>query len=154
MIRVNRTNFKVHARFYNKNQRQINEGTPQLFPTYQHFESYAPTRQKLSVAISAIHRIGSACNSTSAVQAAFYTLERELTLLKYPRMIIRRALWRVRNTDTRWHAIRMSRAGTKCSDPSGKSRRGRVSHTPSRRVPSWAHNLTEWPVRRLRNLKV
>ena len=154
MIRVNKKNFKIHARFYNKNQRQINEGKPQLFPTYQHFESYAPTRQKLSVAISAIHRIGSACNSTSAVQAAFYTLERELTLLKYPHMIIRRALWRVRNTDDRWHAIRMSRAQAKCSDPSGASRQGGVRHTPSRRVPPGASHFAEWPVRRSRNLKV
>ena len=146
MIRVNKGNFKIHARFYNKNQRQINEGKPQLFPTYQHFESYAPSRQKLSVAISAIHRIGSACNSTSAVQAAFNTLERELTLLKYPHMIIRRALWRVRNTDDRWHAIRMSRAGAKCSDPSGASRQGGVRLNPS--------NPTEWPLRRSKQLEV
>ena len=106
------------------------------------------------MAISAIHRIGSACNSTSAVQAAFNTLERELTLLKYPHMIIRRALWRVRNTDDRWHAIRMSRAGAKCADLSVASRQGGVRHTPSRRVPPRAPNLTEWHMRRLRNLKV
>ena len=74
--------------------------------------------------------------------------------LKYPPMIIRRALWRVRNTDDRWHAIRMSRAGAKCSDPSGTSRQGGVRHTPSRRVPPGASNFAEWPVRRSRNLKV
>ena len=108
----------------------------------------------MQVAISAIHRIGSAFNSTSAVQAAFYTLERELTLLKYPHMIIRRALWRVHNTDGRWHAIRMSRAGAKCLDPSGASRQGGVRHTPSRRVPPGASNFAKWPVRRSRNLKV
>ena len=75
-------------------------------------------------------------------------------LRKYPPMIIRRALWRVRNTDDRWHAIRMSRAGAKCSDPSGASRQGGVRHTPSRRVPPGASNFAEWPVRRSRNLKV
>ena len=108
----------------------------------------------ITTAVAAIHRIGSACNSTSAVQAAFNTLERELKLLKYPPMIIRRALWRVRNTDDRWHAIRMSRAGAKCSDLSVASRQGGVRHTPSRRVPPGASNFAEWPVRRSRNLKV
>ena len=58
--------------------------------------------------ISAIHRIGNACNSTAAVQSAFNTLRRELELLKYPTQIISRALWRVRNNDGRWHAIHMS----------------------------------------------
>ena len=106
-IKVNKENFRIRSRFYNKNQRQINEGKPQLFPTYQHFESFAPARQKLSVVISAIHRIGNACNSTAAVQSAFNTLRRELELLKYPAQIISRALWRVRNNDGRWHAIHM-----------------------------------------------
>ena len=81
-IKVNKEDFRIRSRFYNKNQRQINEGKPQLFPTYQHFvESSAPARQKLSVVISAIHRIGNACNSTAAVQSAFNTLRRELALI-------------------------------------------------------------------------
>ena len=127
-IKVNKENFRIRSRFYNKNQRQINEGKPQLFPTYQHFESFAPARQKLSVVISAIHRIGNACNSTAAVQSAFNTLRRELELLKYPAQIISRALWRVRNNDGRWHAIHMS---------SNRGVRNNLVQNPA-----------EWPARR------
>ena len=50
------------SRFHNKNQEQIKRREPQIFPTYQHFHSYAPTNQKLSVVISSIYRIGNACN--------------------------------------------------------------------------------------------
>ena len=139
-IKVNKENFRIRSRFYNKNQRQINEGKPQLFPTYQHFESFAPARQKLSVVISAIHRIGNACNSTAAVQSAFNTLRRELELPKYPTQIISRALWRVRNNDGRWHAIHMSSNRPHAQD----LRSGRQGGARNNLV----QNPTEWPARR------
>ena len=63
-LHVHKRNFDIDAKFYNKNQTQIELKKPQLFPTYQHFTSYEPMRQKLAVAISAIHRVGNACNST------------------------------------------------------------------------------------------
>ena len=96
-------------------------------------------RQKLSVAISAIHRIGNACNSTAAVQSAFKTLTRELELLKYPTQIIRRALWRVRNTDGRWHAIHMPHDRT----ASRRSHDRRVGQGGPRNLEN-----AEWPARR------
>ena len=112
MLHVNKNNFNIDAKFYNKNQIQIDSKKPQIFPTYQHFTSYAPMRQKLAVAISAIHRVGNACNSTQGAQEAFDTLRRELELLKYPTQIIRRrALWRVRNTDSRFTTSQLSCMG-------------------------------------------
>ena len=139
-IKVNKENFRIRSRFYNKNQRQINEGKPQLFTTYQHFDSFAPARQKLSVVISAIHRIGNACNSTAAVQSAFNTLRRELELLEYPTQIISRALWRVRNNDGRWHAIHMSSNRSPAQD----LRSGRQGGVRNNLV----QNPAEWPARR------
>ena len=132
MLHVNKNNFNIDAKFYNKNQIQIDSKKPQIFPTYQHFTSYAPMRQKLAVAISAIHRVGNACNSTQGVQEAFDTLRRELEFLKYPTQIIRRALWRVRNTDSRWCEISLPKAkrGTRESKESAP----RGPHCP---LPEW-----------------
>ena len=49
MLHVNKNNFNIDAQFYNKNQTQIDSKKPQIFPTYQHFTSYAPMRQKLAL---------------------------------------------------------------------------------------------------------
>ena len=105
ILEVNKITCKFKAKFHNKNLAQIKRREPQLFPTYQHFHSYAPTRQKLSVVISSIHRIGNACNSIHSVQNAFNNLFVELRLLKYPTHIIRNALWRVQSVDSRWQMI-------------------------------------------------
>jgi hypothetical protein len=93
------------SRFHNKNQEQIKRREPQIFPTYQHFHSYAPIRQKSSVVISSIHRIGNACNTTHSVQNAFNLLCVELKQLRYPTKVIVNALWRVQEKDERWRVI-------------------------------------------------
>lgn len=105
ILEVEKSTCKFEAKFHNKNLTQIKRRQPQLFPTYQHFHSYAPTRQKSSVVISSIHRIGNACNSVHSVQKAFNNLFVELRQLKYPTHIIRNALWRVQSTDPRWQNI-------------------------------------------------
>lgn len=107
ILRVNKNKCKITSRFHNKNKKQIKQGKPQLFPTYQHYHSHAPARQKMSVVISSIHRIGNACSSHKAAQNAFNIISRELRCLKYPEKIISSALRRVRNKDQRWHAISM-----------------------------------------------
>ena len=97
----------ISAAYHNKNYDDIIQGKAQTFPTYQHYSSYAPPQQKKSVVISTIHRIGNACNSVIAAQAAFNTLCSELHQLEYPCAIINRALCRVRNVDDRWRSIVM-----------------------------------------------
>ena len=107
MVTVNQSTGSIDAAYYNKNYEQIVQGKPQLFPTYQHYKSYAPTQQKFSVVVSTLHRIGTSSNSKIAVQSAFNTLCSELHLLEYPYFIIKRALNRVRNVDERWRGITM-----------------------------------------------
>ena len=105
ILEVDKITCTFDAKFHNKNLAQIKRREPQLFPTYQHFHSFAPTRQKSSVVISSIHRIGNACNSIHSVQNAFNNLFVELRQLKYPTHIIRNALWRVQSVDSRWQNI-------------------------------------------------
>ena len=107
MMNVCKESGQIAAAFYNKNYEKIVDGLPQAFPTYQHYDSFAPVQQKFSVVVSTLHRIGTSSNSQLAVKSAFNTLCSELHLLKYPYTVIKRALNRVRNVDDRWRGIPM-----------------------------------------------
>ena len=96
MMNVCKESGQIAAAFYNKNYEKIVDGLPQAFPTYQHYDSFAPAQQKFSVVVSTLHRIGTSSNSQLAVKSAFNTLCSELHLLKYPYAVIKRALNRVR----------------------------------------------------------
>ena len=136
IIEVDKENCTFDARFHNKNQAQIKLRKPQQFPTYQHFHSYAPTRQKLSVVTSSIHRIGNACNSVSSVQNAFNSLCVELRQLRYPARIMCDALWRVQQRDERWLVIDLLPALSPASQ--------RRPRQPPRR-PCPRHDPDTWP---------
>ena len=132
MIRINKKTCKIRAKFHNKNTAQIKHSKPQLFLTYQHFESFAPVRQKSSVVISTIHRIGNACNSVQYAQKAFNLLCLELKGLRYPDKIILRALRRVRNKDPRWHAVSMLPGSNRRLVPSGIEQQKSTTEWPAR----------------------
>ena len=135
VLEVDKLTCTFDARFHNKNQAQIKCRKPQQFPTYQHFHSFAPTRQKKSVVISSIHRIGNACNSMCSVQNAFNSLCVELRQLCYPARIIRDALWRVQQRDSRWQVIDLLPMFAPASAKKQNSRRPRptLDSWPSKR---------------------
>ena len=95
----------VYSAFHNKNEAAIKAKPHQQFPTYQHYSSFSPATQKISVALSSMLRIGEAVNTTQAAAAAFDLLEAELRGLKYPNRIIKRAFRRARWADARWCGV-------------------------------------------------
>ena len=77
----------------------------QLFPTFQHWGSYTPAKQKLAVVISTFHRVHRACNSWANAVAAVHDMASELVSLGYPLRVLYRAAGRLASVDARWASI-------------------------------------------------
>ena len=85
----------VSFSFYSKNAESIRLSGNQKFLTFQHYGSISPPSQKLSVVVSALHRICMSSSSLAAFTSAFTDLKSELRSLLYPDSIITKALNRV-----------------------------------------------------------
>ena len=99
--------------YYNRNYQHLVACNSQLFPTFQHWHSFSPAKQKLAIVISTFHRITRACNSFTNVIAAANQIAHELIFLKYPLRILLLAAGRLATVDARWATIRSAwRAST------------------------------------------
>ena len=85
----------VSFSFYSKNAESIRLSGNQKFLTFQHYGSVSPPSQKLSVVVSALHRICMSSSSLVAFTTAFTDLKSELRSLLYPDSVITKALNRV-----------------------------------------------------------
>ena len=92
--------------YYNRNYQHLVAHDSQLFPTFQHWHSSSPAKQKLAIVISTFHRITRACNSFTNVITAANQIAYELTHLKYPLRILLLAAGRLATADARWATIR------------------------------------------------
>ena len=85
----------VSFSFYSKNAESIRLSGNQKFLTFQHYGSVSPPSQKLSVVVSALHRICMSSSSLAAFNSAFTDLKSELRSLLYPDSVITKAFNRV-----------------------------------------------------------
>ena len=82
--------------YFSKNLESISSRGVQDFLTFQHYGSISPPAQKISVVISALHRVCMNSVSVSDFDAAVANIFVELSLLKYPKSILYKALSRVK----------------------------------------------------------
>ena len=82
--------------YFSKNLESISSRGVQDFLTFQHYGSISPPAQKISVVISALHRVCMNSVSVSDFDAAVANIFVELSLLKYPKSILDKALSRVK----------------------------------------------------------
>ena len=102
-VRASRSGFDI--RFYNRNFDHLMQFDTQLFPVFQHWHSFSPSKQKLAVVISTFHRISRACNSWSNIVLAANQMRFELLHLSYPLRVLLLAAGRMASTDARWASI-------------------------------------------------
>ena len=82
---------------HSKNAESIRLSGQQKFLTFQHYGSISPPSQKLSVVVSALHRICMSSSSMASFTSAVTDLKSELRSLLYPDSVITMALNRVRS---------------------------------------------------------
>ena len=82
--------------FFSKNLESVSSRGVQDFLTFQHYGSISPPAQKMSVVISALHRICMNSTSISDFDLAVVNIFKELSLLKYPAYVLYKALSRVK----------------------------------------------------------
>ena len=87
----------VSISFFSKNADSIRLSGNQEFLTFQHYGSVSPPAQKLSVVVSALHRICMSSSSLDSCFSSFADLTAELTILRYPRSVIDKAFDRIRS---------------------------------------------------------
>ena len=85
----------VSFSFYSKNAESIRLSGNQKFLTFQHYGSVSPPSQKLSVVVSALHRICMSSSSLAVFNSAFTDLTSELRSLLSPDSVITRAFNRM-----------------------------------------------------------
>ena len=103
-VRSDNTRFDIA--YYNRNYEHLFTHNRQLFPTFQHWHSFSPTKQKLAIVISTFHRITRACNNFANVITAANQIAYELIHLQYPFRILLLAAGRLATADARWATIR------------------------------------------------
>ena len=86
----------IYFKYFSKNLESISSRGLQDFLTFQHYGSISPPSQKISVVISALHRICMNSASVSDFDVAVSDIFEELSLLKYPKTILYKALSRVK----------------------------------------------------------
>ena len=86
----------IYFEYFSKNLESVSSKGVQDFLTFQHYGSISPPSQKISVVISALHRICMNSISISNFNVAVSNIFEELSLLKYPKSILNKALSRVK----------------------------------------------------------
>ena len=86
----------ISFEFFSKNLESVSSRGVQDFLTFQHYGSISPPAQKMSVVISALHRICMNSISISDFDVAVLNIFKELSLLKYPAYVLNKALSRVK----------------------------------------------------------
>ena len=86
----------IYFEYFSKNLESVSSKGVQDFLTFQHYGSISPPSQKISVVISALHRICMNSISISNFDVAVANIFEELSLLKYPKSILNKALSRVK----------------------------------------------------------
>ena len=87
---------------------RLQKSTPMVTAVKSLWDPNLMTEQSEDSSSVMLERVPSRRSCTQTKDSLLSCLnDTALELLKYPTQIIRRALWRVRNTDGRWYAIHM-----------------------------------------------
>lgn len=100
------TNHKLHTQYHNKNLETMLSQAKQKVIRFVPFGSYGPRRQKELTVYNALHRIKNTTPDNLDIISAAFAVAHEFLLLRYPRRLLRRILWKMthRTGNPAWFA--------------------------------------------------